>query len=323
MCDVRIVVSVLMMVVFSSASADSPAPDSPTFQHEVRAGESISLICIDYYGHYSGMLGEAILRLNPSLKSLNTIVPGQRLTLQMPAEPTGQPESNQTLFEKSITAKQGVVTFVEGSAEITPNGSNVHAALAANTLVYPGDIIKTGSKARVEIIINRESVVRLSENTRLVIQILREPTSKKSATSLGCWGGTVWTKVRKFADNTSRFQLELPTAIAGVHGTVYQTSVAADSSAEVKVYAGEVAVKNRPLAAEETLGPQEVPGPHEVSMEEWTQIVRSMQRIRVGKDGKPGAPEAFTRKTDNSWEQWNEERDNRINAIFQEPPDAR
>lgn len=292
------------------------------FVHEVKKGETISIVCIDYYGHYSGMIGEAILKLNPGIKNINKILPGQKLKLRKPGFRKKGEEKAATLFEKKVYAVQGVVTYVEGKAVIIPKNSTAAAKLAANTVVYPGDVIRTDSDGRVEIIINREAVVRLDNNTKLTIEKFRESAEAKGATSLQFSAGTLWTKVRKFADRVSRFQLELPTAIAGVHGTTYQTSVEDDSSSEVKVYDGEVAVKNRPsMESEEAAGPHEVEGPHEVSMDEWVQIVRSMQRITVDKNGQPGEPEPFTKDTASTWEKWNEERDLRVSEMFVEKAD--
>ncbi len=205
---------------------------------------------------------------------------------------------------------------------LSPVKTSAKRNLTANTVVEPGDVIETGSDGRVELIINRESVVRMRENSRLVVSALRDNAKKKGETTVRFSLGTVWAKVRKFADKVSRFQMELPTAVAGVHGTVYQGSVARDSSAEVRVYDGEVAVKGKPQppsevpgAVSEVPGPQEVPGPHEVSMEEWTQIVRSMQRISIDKNGAPSQPESFKKAADD-WEKWNEERDKRIAEMF-------
>ena len=123
----------------------------------------------------------------------------------------------------------------------------------------------------------------------------------------------------------SRFELELPTAVAGVHGTVYQTSVSKDSSAEVKVFDGEVAVNNRSLSTgeagsglSEVAAPDEVSGPSEVSMEQWTEIVRAMQKISIDKKGKPSSVQPFSRNASSTWEQWNTERDKRVAELFAE-----
>ena len=123
----------------------------------------------------------------------------------------------------------------------------------------------------------------------------------------------------------SRFELEMPTAIAGVHGTIYQTTVNSDSSAEVKVYDGEVEVsgkkretEKKPVKPKVMTRPFEVSGPRQVTMEEWTQIVRAMQSIRIDSDGVPSDPAGFEKAPDDDWEKWNEERDKRIAEMFSE-----
>jgi len=294
--------------------------------HEVRRGETVSLLCIELYGHYSPQMGEAVRSLNPSVKDINLIYAGQKLKMRNPRS-TAKPQARQnTVLEKKEGVTQGVVTYVEGAATVSAaDGKAAKKKLTANTVVGAGDVLETGKDGRVELIINRESVVRMRSNSRCAVASLRDNARGAGATTVKFSLGTVWAKVKKFSDAVSRFQLELPTAVAGVYGTVYQTSVAADNSAEVKVYDGEVAVKGRRTVAEEAAagglteveGPHEVAGPHEVSMEEWTQIVRSMQRIRIGKDGAASTPESFEKAVDD-WEKWNEERDKRIAEMFEQ-----
>jgi hypothetical protein len=159
------------------------------------------------------------------------------------------------------------------------------------------------------------------------LEAFHEKQAKESRTAIRFAFGTLWTKVKRFSDKVSRFELELPTAVAGVRGTVYQTTVADDSTAEVKVYDGEVAVKNKRSSAAaaaaggagEVAGPQEVPGPHEVAFDEWVHIVRSMQKMHINKQGKPGTPRKFEPDPSDKWEKWNRERDQRIARVFAEP----
>jgi hypothetical protein len=299
--------------------------------HTIKKGESVSLICLEYYGYYSSQLGLAVKRLNSSINDINFIVAGSTITLASPVKPQEpkpleKVDSTATLFEKKAAITQGVITCVEGNATIISKGSGAKTKLIVNSLVFPGDIIETGGNGRVEIIINRESVIRMRENSRLKFDAYRNAEADKGKTSVNVFIGSLWTKVRKFKDKLSRFELTLPNAIAGVHGTVYETSVLADSSSEVKVYTGEVSVQNVSAAGasapdkepQEVAGPLEVPGPHEVALEEWTRIVKAMQKITVGKDGKPSDITHFKQSPGNSWEQWNQERDKRIAELFSE-----
>lgn len=293
--------------------------------HTVARGETISIVCIRHYGRYTDELGQAILRANPDLKDLHTVKVGQKLRLRKPiapqsAEKAALPPKEAELFEKKVHATQGVVTFVQGRARLK-RGNDAPQTLEANTVVYPGDVVETAADGRVELIINRESVVRLKANTRMTIEELRDNTQEKGKTRVRFSLGTVWTRVRSFKDRICRFELELPNAIAGVHGTVYQTQVAADNSADVKVYDGEVEVKGRPRHAGSTpsefgevQGPQEVPGPHEVTLNEWVHIVRSMQRIQIAPNGAAAQPVQFEEQND-EWEHFNEERDRQIADI--------
>lgn len=306
------------------------APDSPVIVHKVRKGESVSLVCIRYYGHYTAEMGSAVKKMNPAVKNINLVFAGQKLTLPDPERPapsqaTADTSKAAALFEKKVNATQGVVTCVEGKAFVTAKGTKEKKKLAVNTLVYPGDCIETGKPGRVEIIINRESVVRIRENSRLTIASFRDNDKQKGRTRVGSSLGTVWAKIKKIRDAVTRFELELPTAVAGVHGTVYQAGVDADSSAEVKVYEGEVAVKSRTASKDDDVdgsaevpGPAEVKGPDEVSIEQWTEIVRAMQKMTIDKNGKPSSVLPFAADSSDTWEEWNEERDEQIAEIFEE-----
>ena len=316
---------VVSAFLHNAAAAPKIDPALETFKHTVKKGETVSLICIDYYGHYGADLAKAILKDNPTLKDVNVIVPGQAITLHNPDYKSEKPALADAVFERRVQAVQGVVTYVEGDAVLVPKGGKAKQKLVPNTIVYPGDVVQTMASGRVEMIVNRETVVRLKENTRMSIDAFRDTATSAGKTKMGFNLGSVWTKMKQFRDKMSRFELELPTAIAGVHGTVYEATVEKDSSSEVKVYTGEVAVKNNPAAkataagaAAEVNGPGEVEGPREVSLDEWVTIVRDMQKIRIDKKGKPRAPEAFKKDDEDSWEQWNLERDKRIGELFEE-----
>ncbi len=312
-------------VVMCAASAPRVAATGEFVNHTVRKGETVSLICIDFYGHYRGELGKAVGKDNPSLKDINLIIPGQVLALRNPDYKSERAANVNPVFERTVNATQGVVTYVEGDATILAKGAKARQKLTANTIVNPGDAIATAENGRVELIVNRETVVRLKENTHMTLEAFRDAGKDEGKTRCGFSLGSVWTKMKKFRDKVSRFDLELPMAIAGVHGTVYEASIAKDSSSEVKVYTGEVAVKNNPAAPPasagepgEVSGPGEVEGPQEVSMDQWVTIVHDMQKIRIDKKGKPKPVEEFKRNDADSWEKWNAERDKRIAELFEE-----
>jgi len=305
--------------VFSFQPSDST---QRYFRHSVKKGETVSLICIDLYGRYTNEMGKVILKENPSVKNINVIFVGQDLQMHNPAFKAASAAKKEELFEKKISFTQGVVTYVEGDVWMFPKGASAKQQCNPNTIVNPGDVIRTGANGRAELIINRETVVRIKENTKLVVEAFRDNEKNTGKTQIGFSVGSVWAKMKKFKDKISRFDLELPTAIAGVHGTVYEATIGNDSSSEVKVFAGEVAVKNNPAitgqSEGEVAGPGEVSGPSEVSMEQWVSIVRDMQKISIDKKGNPRPVEQFKRNEVDSWEQWNYQRDKRIAQMFEE-----
>ena len=315
----RILMLFFVLLVYSNAQIK----EEDYLVHLIKGGESVSLVCIDYYGHYTNEMGDAIKKNNPSIKDINLIIAGAKLKLRKPQIASKKRDTSPTIFEKKVNITQGVVSCVEGSAVLIKKDSGKKSTLAANTLVFPGDILQTDSDGRAEIIINRESVVRMKENTRLSLSEFGDKEKKKGKTAVDLKSGTIWTKVKKFVGKISRFECSLPTAIAGVYGTVYQTSVAQDSTSEVKVYQGEVSVKGNPEEKPssigeivEVTGPAEIQGPREVTLDEWVRIVKSMQKVTIGKDGAPSNVTTFKRKPSSSWEQWNENRDKRIDEMF-------
>jgi len=62
-------------------------------------------------------------------------------------------------------------------------------------------------------------------------------------------------------------------------------------------------------------GPKQISGPRQVSFEEWYYIVKNMQEIRIGKDGRLLSSGIFSsddpdEQTD--WVQWNLKRDREL-----------
>ncbi len=324
-CWILLLIAVIALILMATISVDN---EKKFISHKVKKGETVSLLCLEIYGHYSKALGAAIAEDNPEIKNINLIYVGQKLLFRRSATDSTEAKSRDekvAVFQQRVNATQGVITYVEGSAELFKKEKTAAEKLESNVLVYPGDKIKTGKDGRVELIVNRETVVRMKENSELKIEAFRDLEKNEGKTAVNFSVGSVWSKLKNFKDKISRYELELPTAIAGVHGTVYQTTVAADSSAELKVYNGEVAVSGKKpsqtgnfLGVHEVSAPHEIPGPREVSMEQWTRIVQAMQSIKISKNGVPSDPTAFSKAPHDSWESWNEERDKRIAELFKE-----
>lgn len=303
-----------------SASVQNP---SKTFI--VRRGDTVSYLAVRYYGFFTDSLFAVLKTANTHIADLNRIYPGDKLFF--PLRPSAEPR-----FEQLRTvATQAVLTFYEGPVRYRrASGDNNSAFTPAepNLFLGPGDEIETREQARAELVLDNRSVIRLSPNSRLKINRLSRPeptntTAQPLQATFDFSLGSLWTRVTKIFNRHPKVELKFPTAIAGVQGTAYRATVAADSTTNVRVYEGAVEVrgggnltKPQPVGPPRRIEPpQQVPGPQQIPLEAWVQLVRAQQQITVARDGRPSTPSRFTdRGADLDWVKWNQQRDRDLDA---------
>jgi hypothetical protein len=193
------------------------------------------------------------------------------------------------------------ISIVEGRAEMMRKGAKKWRPARPGMELMVGDHLYSREESFVEVSYKSGAVVRLDENSKIMITDAG-PKGVKSRSGVG----EVWVNMRKLVSSGKEFELTTPTATAAIRGTVFHTATGEDWSTDVAVYEGKVAVgpsqdlQDRmkeqeqkeeeesgiaPGGPTEVPGPEEVPGPYEVSLEEWLMIVAG-QRISVRKDGK-------------------------------------
>lgn len=214
-------------------------------------------------------------------------------------------------------APAGTVTFVAGEATRAAGGEG--ALLAVGSPVYPGDVVETRSRTRLELRLGDGSVLRLGPLSRLVVEAARfggGPAGADRAVSARLRIGSLWARVAKALGGGSTFEVQTGNAVAGVRGTTFRVEASGDRSVVVKVYAGAVAVASAgepPPGGEAPAPPgrRRVPGPREVTRAEWERIVTGMMLVRVSPDGAPGEPEPFALAAagEDAFEAWNRARD--------------
>ena len=340
----------LMILVFSSLTGILLADE--TLKIQVRKGDSLSYLSFKTYGMYDRRVADILKRENPQIKDIDLIYAGQQLNFPTPdgmkkrladragkpAQPAAEKEIKEVrpvqpseppstpASETQVRTQKGVITFLEGGVQVKKSGEAQWAPARANMTLAENDQIRVPGQARAELILDNQSVLRLSGNTVLTLQKLEEEkATRKENARMEMSLGRLWLKMGKLFNPASRCDVKTPTVIAGVQGTVYQLSVAGDSSTTIQVYEGAVNVYNpfpqgspsipgAPTQVEkprEVAGPQEVRGPTAVTREEWTQIVlHQYQQITVTGRGIPkSAPFDPTRERADEWVRWNEERD--------------
>lgn len=209
------------------------------------------------------------------------------------------------------------VSYLEGSAFKSKDGKDWKPVMRGDFL-GANESVKTGVRTRLELTLPDGSKVRFSENTLFKVESLLF-TEEERGFEMKAFFGKVWFNVKKFKKlkKVSKFEVKTATAVAGIRGTTFRIDANEDLSSLVKVYEGEVAVNSLPTEGQEKgtkpkyiSGPKEVPGPHEVSREEWSYIVKSWQQISVSPEGVASKPVSFSPEEDKSeWVLWNQEMD--------------
>jgi FecR protein/LysM domain len=340
----------LILLVLSCLTGLILAEDSLKLQ--VRKGDTLSYLSFKTYGMFDSQIAEFLKKENPQIKDIDLIYAGQQLIFPPPEEikrrldekmgksakrepereikesRSSQPPASPPpkVSETQVRAQKGVITFLEGQVEVKKSGEGQWGPARPNMILTENDLIRVRSQSRAELILDNQSVLRLSENTVLTLRKMEEEkAAKKENTRMEMSMGRLWVRVSRLFNPASRYDVKTPTAIAGVQGTTYQLWVGGNQSTTIQVFEGAVNVYNpfpkalppvpgtpsQVAKPREISGPQEVRGPSPVSREEWTQIVlHQHQQINVTGRETP-KPTAFnpSRERQSDWVRWNEERD--------------
>lgn len=215
------------------------------------------------------------------------------------------------------------VSYLKGSAEILEPGKGPWAPLRLQDVLEEGDQVRTHDGTQMELLLADRSRLRFAGNSEFkVIRLEAGTPSTPRDVNVHVQLGKAWATVTKTLGTKGNFAVSCDQAVAGVRGTVYRMNVEADRSALVRVYDGTVHVTGGGKARETATpggppsrvpGPKPIPGPHKVTMEEWTVIIKAMQQVKIGADGVPGKPRDFTEEEDrDAWVEWNRARDRDI-----------
>ena len=137
----------------------------------------------------------------------------------------------------SATGGPGVatITAISGAADILRANGQVEAA-RMDSVLYPGDGIRTPANGKVELSLSDGGLLRLGENTEV-----RLAGPDKSGLSVVV--GRIWAKVLQVF-RRSKFEVTTPAAVAGVRGTTFRVTVDESGEAEFAVDEGELEVSH-------------------------------------------------------------------------------
>lgn len=215
----------------------------------------------------------------------------------------------------AVPRPAGSVSFLDGEATRLAGGNA--GKLVLGSPVYEDDLLATGARSRLELTLRDQSVLRVGPRAKLRLATAafgRKPDDDRRV-SAELVVGDLWARVKKAFGAESRFEVRTENAVAGVRGTTFRVDARADRSCVVKVYGGAVAVAGgslpHPAHQDGKKERKQVPGPREVTREQWERLVGKMMQVAVAPDGTPGDPEAFAIAApgQDPWEEWNRARD--------------
>jgi len=135
------------------------------------------------------------------------------------------------------------VSFLSGSVSRDRNG--VVESLRVGDLLEPADIILTGENSEADLSLKGYGIMKIGGMTKIRVLELRKGEEGSKA-RMGLEKGQVVSLINR-KDASQEYEIVTPTAVAGVRGTVFLTSVKGEEkSPEVKVavLSGQVAVQS-------------------------------------------------------------------------------
>ncbi len=151
------------------------------------------------------------------------------------------------LSAQSAKERTGKVVRLKGAARYS-TGNNVWQQVKIGTVLRSGDLVQTAAKSYVDIVLGETSltpsravaaappssfqpkaeqdVIRVKEDSVLAFEKLAMTSTggdEVTETQLDLRSGKIFGTVKKMAP-TSRYEIKLPNAVAGIRGTIYTIS---------------------------------------------------------------------------------------------------
>jgi len=114
--------------------------------------------------------------------------------------------------------KVGSAAALEGKADVLHKGATEWTPLAAGDPVFVGDQLRTAADSKLKLVFREDSVLSLAANSTMVVT--EQTAAPAPVSSFSLMLGTLKAIVtEKYSEPRARFEVETPTAIAGVRGT--------------------------------------------------------------------------------------------------------
>ncbi len=141
----------------------------------------------------------------------------------------------------SLAAKAGEVTYTKGRVDVKKPGVFRAVPLRKGDSIEVGDIIRTKSNSKAEITYIDGSKINMAERTRLQVKEFKyQPKRSFRSSIFKTFRGMIRVFAAKFeARKGSRFEVESPSAVAGIKGTSWT-----QTPDYIAVHSGEVEARS-------------------------------------------------------------------------------
>ncbi|MFC1964322.1 FecR domain-containing protein, partial [Chloroflexota bacterium] len=146
------------------------------------------------------------------------------------------------LSPSPVLASQCTLSLLSGRAEFQKPGSEKWQPGTDGMTLVAGSRVRTAADSHALLTFFEGSTLSLEPNTNIEIQQVERGEQQTTTIILKQWTGRTWSRVIKMTDQGSRYEIETPTAVAAVRGTLFATEVDETGSTEVTTTSGLVSV---------------------------------------------------------------------------------
>lgn len=148
------------------------------------------------------------------------------------------------LWQQQLAAAQAVgrVVAVSGEASVIRSSDSSRHALGFKDPIFLNDRILTATASQVKLLLNDDSILKVSPTSELLISESLLGPGEQSRTTVNLLKGKLRSLVGKQLGANSRFEVHTDVAVAGVRGTDFEVLAAGESL--VRTFSGVVEVGN-------------------------------------------------------------------------------
>ncbi len=145
-------------------------------------------------------------------------------------------QKSEKIEQSALPVSMAAVTFIAGTMTLE-RGTEGTVKPEVGQKLYQDDILVTGENSSADIAVKDFGIIKLGASTRITLAELKD-----TAASIRMDQGEMVSLITR-KDKSQNYNVVTPTAVAGVRGTIFFTSVKGDQATTFGVVQGSIAVQ--------------------------------------------------------------------------------